>query len=94
MRGFKALNNVLLECFHAVCARHQAHTAYSYPLMADEAVRASYVLCRLMTAMRVHEPPLRKHGKRKAVGCLNCSMTGVVLVGQGASTLDAKDVHC
>ena len=26
MRGFKALNNVLLECFHAVCARHQAHT--------------------------------------------------------------------
>ena len=44
--------------------------------------------------MRVHEPPLRKHGERKAVGCLNCSMTGVALVGQGASTLDAKDVHC
>ncbi len=83
------------ECFHAVCARHQAHTAYSYPLMADEAVRASYVL--LSTYDRdacVHEPPLRKHGDRKAVGCLNCSMTGVALVGQGASTLDAKDVHC
>lgn len=94
MRGFKALNNVLLECFHAVWARHQAHTAYSYPLMTDEAVRASYVLCRLMTAMRVHEPPLRKHGERKAIGCLNCSMTGVVLAGQGAGTLDAKDVHC